>query len=107
MRRWIEVRGDQAGALFVRIGKGSRVTSARLTAQAVRYILADRGKAAGVVLRPHDGRRSFITALLDNGVDVLTVQRLAGHANPATTSRYDRRGDEAKRRAVETLAIPF
>jgi integrase len=107
VRRWLEVRGNQAGALFVRIGKGDRLTSERLTTQAARYILADRGVGAGVTLRPHDARRTFITALLDNGVDVLTVQRLAGHANPATTSRYDRRGDEAKRRAVETLAIPF
>ena len=107
VRRWLEVRGDHAGALFVRIGKGGRITGERLTTQAVRYILADRGVGAGVTLRPHDARRTFVTMLLDAGVDVLTVQRLAGHANPATTARYDRRGDEAKRRAVESLTIPF
>lgn len=50
-------------------------------------------------------RRSTVTHLLDDGVGVFTVQKLAGHADAATTARYDRRGEKAKRQAVQSLSI--
>jgi integrase len=48
-----------------------------------------------------------ISELLDAGADVLTVSKLAGHADPATTQKYDLRGEEAKRKAVQLLQIPY
>ena len=63
-----------------------------------------RALSAGVPhFSPHDFRRSFCTDLLAEGEDVFTVQELAGHASPATTAKYDRRGEERKRRAVKRL----
>jgi site-specific recombinase XerD len=44
--------------------------------------------------------------LLEAGVDIVTVQKLAGHASPITTAKYDRRGEETKRNAVQNLSIP-
>ena len=45
-------------------------------------------------------------SLLDAGVDVFTVQKLAGHADAVTTARYDRRRETAQREAAQRLALP-
>jgi len=51
--------------------------------------------------------RIIIGDLLQAKVDLATVQQMAGHASPLTTVRYDRRGDEARRAAVEHLHLPY
>jgi site-specific recombinase XerD len=79
----------------------------RLRGEAVRYILQKRQRQAGLTgITPHDFRKGYVSELLRAGVDVFTVQRLAGHADAVTTARYDRRGEEERRRAVAQLRIP-
>ncbi len=56
---------------------------------------------------PHDFRRTFCSDLLDAGVDIVTVQKLAEQASPATTGKYDQRGEETKRKAMEKLDIGY
>ena len=41
-------------------------------------------------ISPHSLRHSFITAALDAGVPLRDVQIAARHADPRTTTRYDR-----------------
>jgi site-specific recombinase XerD len=45
--------------------------------------------------------------LLDNDIDLVTVQKLLGHANVQTTAQYDRRGERAKKKVVGTLQVPY
>lgn len=103
---WLAVRGEAEGPLFW--GLGNRNQNGRLTDQAIYNMLRKRAKEAGVKnLSPHDFRRTFVGDLLDAGADIATVQRMAGHASPTTTSRYDRRGQQAKHKAAALLHIPY
>ena len=100
---WVVLRGSAPGPLFTSTTR----SGAGMTDQAVLVILRKRAAQAGVVpFTPHDLRRTMITQLLEHGADVVSVQRLAGHADPATTARYDRRGEAAKKNAAAKLNLP-
>ena len=55
----------------------------------------------------HDMCQTFISGLLDAGVDFTTVSKMAGHASVITTARYDRWPEEAKRNAAGLLYVPY
>jgi site-specific recombinase XerD len=103
---WLAWRGSEEGPLFT--GQGNRNQGRRLTTQAIWKMVQTRAKRAGIpAVSPHDFRRTFVGDLLDRGADIVTVQKLAGHANVATTARYDRRGEQVKRQAAELLDVPY
>ncbi len=105
---WLTVRGNEPGALFCPINKGGVIIMRRMYPEAIFNLLQKRAEQAGVKdLSPHDLRRTFVSDLLDAGADIATVQKLAGHASVNTTARYDRRGEQAKRKAVELLHVPY
>jgi hypothetical protein len=45
---------------------------------------------------PHMLRHTFVTTMLDAGVDLRDVQIAARHADPRTTTRYDRAPQEPR-----------
>ncbi|MDP9375205.1 MAG: tyrosine-type recombinase/integrase, partial [Chloroflexota bacterium] len=105
---WLATRGPAPGPLFRPVNKARRVVPRRLSAQAIYAILQKRAGEVGLAhLSPHDLRRTFVGDLLDAGADLSTVQGMAGHANIATTARYDRRGDVARKRAAGLLHVPY
>ena len=104
VEHWLDIRTRRPGALLCPIRKGGKIEFRHLSSQTVLLVLQKRAKQAGVEsFSPHDFRRTFCSDLLDAGVDLVTVQKLAGHANPNTTAKYDRRGEEIKRQAVQNL----
>ena len=105
---WLTLRGDEPGPLFCRIRKGGALVAGRVSTTSFHRMLAKRAEEAGIApFTWHDMRRTAAGDLLDVGTDIVTVQHLLGHANPKTTSRYDRRPEEAKRLAVAKLHVPY
>lgn len=106
IRAWIKASGvKEAGdVLFNRIQRNGRVASQSLTTTGLTGILEQLQHDAGIArFTPHDMRRTFITRLLEQGVDINTVRQLAGHSDISTTTRYDHRGYEAKAMASQRL----
>jgi len=106
INKWLLWRGEHDGPLFVHFRRGDNITTKRLTTKAIGRIIKETAQKAGIdALKPHDLRRSFATSLIDNGVDLFTVQNLMGHSNLETTRRYDMRGEKTKNDAVELLSF--
>jgi integrase/recombinase XerD len=56
------------------------------------------------LVTPHTLRHAFITAALDAGVPLRDVQEAASHADPRTTTRYDRARGSLDRHATHIVA---
>jgi site-specific recombinase XerD len=107
LNTWLSMRGMGSGPLLTAIAVHGTILARRLVTRSVNKILRDRQHQAGTgKFTPHDLRRTFISNLLDTGVDLATVQQLAGHMHVDTTSLYDRRGERAAKRAMEKLDFP-
>jgi site-specific recombinase XerD len=90
--------------LLLRFRKNGRPVNEGITDKAVYNIVVKLYKEAGLShFSPHDLRRTFATHLLENGIDIFTVQDLMDHADISTTKGYDKRKDKVKKNAVKSL----
>lgn len=105
--RWIAEReriGMRGPWMFQRVYRNGRIRTRPLKATGVWNLCALVSRElGGKSFSPHDCRRTFVSGLLDRGVDLAIVQRLAGHSSPKTTTVYDRRPERAAREAIEGL----
>jgi site-specific recombinase XerD len=87
--------------------KTGRLTKNGISAVDVCRMMKRRLRDAGLpgVLSPHSFRVTTITDLLEQGIPLEDVQRLAGHADPRTTRLYDRRQKRITRNIVERISI--
>lgn len=91
LRDYLKTRNDSDKALFINYRPGKSDSSPlRLTPRSIERILEKYSKISGlpIMATPHTMRHSYATDLLNQGVDIRTVQELLGHQNIATTQIY-------------------
>jgi site-specific recombinase XerD len=105
---WLRIRGSSPGPLLCPVDRYGAIDIRILTNQAIAYALERRASVAGIShFSPHDLRRSFCTHLLEEDCDLSLVQGLMGHASISTTTKYDLRREDAKRKAAGVIRVPF
>jgi integrase/recombinase XerD len=105
---WIRIRGAHAGPLIHPVRVSGTIEARRCSEQSVYDLLDRLSRRAGLdVVRPHDCRRTMVSALLDEGADLFTVMKQSGHRSAAVVAGYDLRPERAQRASVEALFCPM
>lgn len=95
LRKYLDSRKDAHPALFVTERQPVRRVSNRAIQRLVKIIAVRAGIKKNV--HPHVFRHTMATLTLNNGADLVAVQSLLGHANPATTQVYAQITDGRRR----------
>lgn len=95
------VAGRDTGPIL-RTSRGTRMD--RHAATRRLHHLADHAVITTARMHPHMLRHTFVTTMLDAGVDLRDVQIAARHADPRTTMRYDRARNNLDRHPNYILA---
>lgn len=85
---WIEVRGSEAGPLFVSLDRAAR--GHRLTGKTLYKMIRELGEDLDLRVRPHGLRHAAITEALElTGGNVRAVQRFSRHKDLRVLTVYD------------------
>ncbi|HXB28057.1 MAG TPA: tyrosine-type recombinase/integrase [Gemmatimonadaceae bacterium] len=102
---WLQIRGDEPGAMFIALD-GS-FYGHRLTGSAIYSIIRKLGRRVGVRTRPHGLRHTAITGVLDrNGGDLRKAAGFSRHENLETLRKYDDNRRDFGGEMAELIAMP-
>jgi integrase/recombinase XerD len=116
LETWCEVRASldvTTKTLFVRVTKNNVVHDRPFSVDGLYNLVtswndmiwAELPEKSRPTISTHDFRRTFATRRLDDGIDLLVVQRLMGHKSLETTKGYDKRGLNEARRALASSGV--
>jgi len=97
LRKYLKTRSDIVDALFVT----ERQPYRRLGLAGIQHAIKVIAKRSEVTknVHPHIFRHTFATLMLNNGADLVAVQGLLGHSDPATTQIYASMTDEKRKQS--------
>lgn len=106
--KWIAIRGELNGALFVRVHKSDVVSKVliSMSGQAIYDALAKRCERVEIdAIHPHALRHYFGTHLLRSGVNLVTVRNMMGHNSITTTQTYIDESEEEQFKAADHMEL--
>lgn len=85
---WAQAAEITSGPVFRPVNKGGSVGDGAMTAQAVYNVVSEYAEQIGVVVHPHDLRRTFAKLAHKGKAPLEQIQLSLGHSSVQTTERY-------------------
>ena len=108
LKNWINISKINAGSLFRRFSKGSRLSGNRLTDQTVALLIKEYLKIAGIDSKNYSGhslRSGFATSAAEAGVEERNIMAMTGHKSPEMVRRYIKEANLFKNNALSKIKI--
>tara|TARA_X000000950_G_scaffold266851_1_gene342763 strand:- start:4986 stop:5990 length:1005 start_codon:yes stop_codon:yes gene_type:complete len=108
IQKWLKVSNINAGPLFRRFTKGSKLTGNRLTDQSVALFIKEYLEIAGIDSTNYSGhslRSGFATSAAESGAEERTIMAMTGHKSPEMVRRYIRDANLFKNNALNKIKI--
>ena len=97
LKKYFALRSDDVDSLFITQRQPYRRLSDKGIQREIK-IISSRSEVTKNV-HPHIFRHTFATLMLGNGADLVAVQGLLGHTDPATTQIYATMTDEKRKQS--------
>ena len=108
LKNWINISKINAGSLFRRFSKGSRLSGNRLTDQTVALLIKEYLKIAGIDSKNYSGhslRSGFATSAAEAGAEERNIMAMTGHKSTEMVRRYIKEANLFKNNALSKIKI--
>ena len=108
LQKWINISKINAGPLFRRFSKGTKLTDKRLTDQTVAHLIKKYLKLSGIESKNYSGhslRSGFATSAAESGAEERSIMAMTGHKSTEMVRRYIKEANLFKNNALNKIKL--